>query len=211
VILDLFCCQGGASAGYAAAGFDVVGVDVSDQPRYPYDFHRADALTFLRQFGTAQSIQGIHASPPCQGHSRTWKLWGRDWPDLIAPTRKLLRQTGIPYIIENVEGAPLHSPFTLCGSMFGLRTYRHRLFELGGGFTARVPQHPSHTAPMAKMGRAPLDGEMIHAVGNFSGVELVRRDWAVPWMNRDGIREAIPPVYTEWLGVQLLGWLENNL
>lgn len=198
-LLDLYCCQGGASKGYAAAGFDVVGVDIDPQPRYPFEFFQRDALS-----AGAAGFDAIHASPPCQAHSKAQRIQGRRHPDLIAATRAMLQASGLPYVIENVEGAPLHDPVTLCGAMFGLRTYRHRLFESGGGFNLPHLLHPRHLAPAAKMGRPPRDGEFIHAVGNFSGVALVRRDWGVPWMSRDGIREAIPPAYAEWVGRQLL-------
>ena len=96
---------------------------------------------------------------------------GREHPDLIDPTREALQATGRPYIIENVGGAlpKLRDPVMLCGAMFGLRTYRHRHFEAGGGFSFQAPEHPEHTARQAKMGRAPQPGEFIHAVGHFSG------------------------------------------
>lgn len=211
-ILDLFCCQGGAAAGYAAAGFDVVGVDLDDQPRYPYEFYRADALAFLadNRDWIRRTFAAVHASPPCQGYSNTQRIQGNAHPDLVDRVRELLDWVGLPWVIENVEGAPLRDPITLCGARFGLRTYRHRLFETGGELTLTAPAHPEHTAPLRKMGRPPRDGDMIHAVGNFSGVSLVRDDWCVPWMNRDGIREAIPPAYTEWVGARLLAHLSAS-
>lgn len=214
-ILDLFCGQGGAAAGYADAGFEVFGVDIEDQPRYPYAFEQGDALAVLDEMvqrGGDLALYGrfdaVHASPPCQLYSNAQRIQDREHPDLIAPVRDLLQRIGLPYVIENVEGAPLVDPVTLCGAMFGLkRTYRDRLFETGNGFTLAQPEHPEHAAPMRKMGRRPRDGEIIHAVGNFSGVQLVREDWGVPWMNRDGIREAIPPAYTRYVGEQLAAHL----
>ncbi len=205
-LLDLFCCQGGASAGYAAAGFEVEGVDSAPQPRYPHAFHQADAVLFVmfHKSWILSTFRAVHASPPCQRHSLAQRIQGREHPELISPTREVLDDLGLPYVIENVEGAPLKSPVVLCGAMFGLRTYRHRLFETGGGFTIDPPVHLEHAAPLRKMGRAPRPGDMVHAVGNFSGVGLVRDDWGVPWMNRDGIREAIPPAYTAHIGAQLM-------
>lgn len=202
-LLDLFCCQGGASAGYVAAGFDVVGVDIAPQPRYPYRFIRADALEYLAANGRFFDV--IHASPPCQAFTRAQRLQGNDHPDLIAPVRELIEETYRPYVIENVEGAPLHSPTLLCGSMFGLRTYRHRLFESDVELAA--PSHPEHVRKNAKMGRQVGDEENMHVVGNFSGVALARAVMGMPWASRDGLREAIPPVYTKWVGRQLLGAL----
>jgi DNA (cytosine-5)-methyltransferase 1 len=199
-LLDLFCCQGGASAGYVAAGFDVVGVDINPQPRYPFEFVQADALTYLAEHGHEFDV--IHASPPCQAFTNAQRIRGNAHPDLIEPTRALLRQLGKPYVIENVEGAPLHAPVTLCGHSFGLETYRHRLFE--SNVSLQQPIHIPHVVPTTKMGRAPVAGEYMHVVGNFSGVERARGIMDMPWANRDGLREAIPPVYTEFIGVQLI-------
>lgn len=205
-ILDLFCCQGGASAGYAAAGFEVVGVDINDQTRYPYTFHRGDALTFVQDHG--HEFDAIHASPPCQAHTKAQRIRGNAHEDLIERTRELLDQTGLPYIIENVVGAPLREDLMLCGSMFRMRTYRHRVFEISG-FTAPAPPHPEHVAPVTKMGRPPVDGENMHIVGNFSGIPLARSIMEMPWANRDGLREAIPPAYTAWIGTYLRRSLEG--
>ncbi len=202
-LLDLFCCQGGASAGYAAAGFRVVGFDIDPQPRYPFEFHQGDALA-LDPAWIAENFDAAVASPPCQAHTLAWKLNKRDHPRLIEPTRGLLRATGLPYVIENVEAArdELVSPVMLCGSMFGLQTYRHRLFETS--FELRVPEHAPHRARTAKMGRPAADDEYMHIVGNFSGVERARGIMGMPWANRDGLREAIPPAYTDYIGGQLL-------
>lgn len=188
----------------------MTGVDLSPQPRYCGDFFRQeDAVEFVRQ--RIQQIrvdfEFVHASPPCQHDSKAQRIMGREHPDLIAPTRRALELTGLPFVIENVgDAAPkLRNPVELCGWMFGLgRTYRHRYFEPGGGFSLVPPPHPEHTAVQAKLGRRPREGEVIQAIGNFSGSPLVRAEWGVPWMNRDGIREAIPPAYTQWIGEQFL-------
>lgn len=200
-LLDLYCCQGGASMGYRDAGFEVVGVDIDPQPRYPFEFHQADAVEFVREHG--HEFDAIHASPPCQAHTRAQKIMKRNHPDLIEPTRQALITTGRPYVIENVPGAPLLDPIELCGAMFGLATYRHRGFEVGG-FTLAAPEHPAHTARTTKMGRPARDDEYMHIVGNFSGVERARGVMAMPWANRDGLREAIPPAYTEHIGRAML-------
>lgn len=199
-LLDLFCCQGGASAGYVAAGFEVTGVDIDPQPRYPYKFWQRDALTFLERYG--RLFDAVHASPPCQAFTNAQKIQGNTHPDLLTPARELLLDLGKPFIIENVPGAPLRDPVELCGSMFGLETYRHRLFESNVDLTA--PAHPKHIARTTKMGRAPVPGEYMHVVGNFSGVAKARDVMEMPWATRDGLREAIPPAYTEYLGRQLL-------
>jgi len=206
-LLDLFCRQGGTSAGYRDAGFDVVGVDIEPQPRYPFEFHQADALEFL----TAHwgEFDAFGASPPCQRYSLTQRIQGREHPDLIGPVRDLLEKTGRPFVIENVEDArgELRDPILLCGAMFGLETYRHRLFETGGGFRAETPAHPAHTARNAKMGRSVGEGEFMHIVGNFSDVPRARQIMGMPWASREGLREAVPPVYTEHIGRQLMAHL----
>ncbi|MCX4422632.1 SAM-dependent methyltransferase [Streptomyces mirabilis] len=202
-VLDLFCCQGGAGKGYADAGFDVTGVDLAPQPRYPYRFVQADAIGFVREHGAGFDF--IHASPPCQFDSDCQRLRGNDHPDLIGPTRDALEATGRPFVIENVRGAlpKLRTPVLMCGGMFGLATYRHRYFETGGGFALVQPRHPRHAAPQAKMGRPVPPGHYGQFIGNFSGVALARQVMGVPWMNRDGIRECIPPAYTAWIGTAL--------
>ncbi|MFJ9324473.1 class I SAM-dependent methyltransferase [Streptomyces globisporus] len=203
-VLDLFCCQGGAAMGYHRAGFDVTGIDLAPQPRYPFRFIQADAIDYVREHGA--EFDFIQASPPCQRYSRTQKIQHRDHPDLIAPTRTALEATGRPWVIENVEEAhrELRDPVTLCAAAFGMRTYRHRLFETGGTFTFTPPRHPAHWAPLTKMGRPRAAGHFAHYVGNFSGVAEARTDMGVPWMNRDGIRECIPPAYTHHIATALL-------
>ncbi|MGW2471853.1 SAM-dependent methyltransferase [Streptomyces sp. NPDC001665] len=199
-LLDLFCCQGGAGKGYADAGFEVTGVDKDPQPRYPFKFVEGDAIAFVRKHGA--EFDFIHASPPCQFDSDCQRIQGNTHPDLIGPTRDALNATGRPWVIENVRGAipKLHDPVMLCGPMFRMAAYRHRYFETGGGFTLPQPHHPAHTVPQAKMGRPIPPGHYGQFVGNFSGVQHARDVMGVPWMNRDGIRECIPPAYTHWIG-----------
>ena len=131
-LLDLFCGAGGCSVGYERAGFEVVGVDIAPQPRYPFKFHQADALTF-----PLDGFDAIHASPPCQAHTTMRSMWNaRQHEALISPIRERLIGTGLPYVIENVGGArsEMHSPFVICGASLGLSgathdLARHRLFE----------------------------------------------------------------------------------
>lgn len=213
-ILDLYCCEGGAAKGYADAGWEVVGVDIEPQPRYPFEFHWSDARDALHPWSAIWRLDrfdAIHASPPCQKFSKAQRIQGREHPDLIAPTRELLEATGLPYVIENVEDArdKLRDPVTLCGTMFGLAQYRHRLFETN--WPLDPPLHGEHYLKQAKMGRAPADDEIIQAVGNFSGVARARRDLGVPWMSRDGIRECIPPAFTTFIGERLLAHIESEV
>ena len=205
-LLDLFCCQGGASAGYVLAGFEVVGVDIDPQPRYPFTFVQGDALAYLDEHGG--EFDAVHASPPCQGYSNAQRIQGHEHPMLIEAVRERLDMLGKPYVIENVPGAPLKAPAELCGGMFGLRTYRHRLFESNAGLVA--PEHVQHLVGQVKMGRPLREGDYYQAVGNFSNVPYVRADMGVPWMSRDGIRESIPPVYAHYVGGFLLEALEDG-
>ncbi|MFJ8157721.1 class I SAM-dependent methyltransferase [Streptomyces sp. NPDC094468] len=202
-VLDLYCCQGGAGKGYTDAGCTVTGIDKDPQPRYPYTFVQADAIDYVREHGAEYDF--IHASPPCQHDSDCQRIQGNNHPDLIAPTRAALEATGRPWVIENVGGAlpKLRDPVMLCGQMFHLANYRHRYFETGGGFTLSQPRHPAHLTPQAKMGRPVPPGHYGQFVGNFSGVDHARHVLGVPWMNRDGIRECIPPAYTAWIGARV--------
>ncbi|MFJ8589538.1 SAM-dependent methyltransferase [Streptomyces sp. NPDC093595] len=186
--------------GLYLAGFDVTGVDLSPQPRYPFPFIQGDAIEYIRAHGHEYDL--IAGSPPCQRYSATQRIRGREHPDLIGPTRKAMQSTGRPWVIENVEDArpELRDPVTLCGAMFGLHTYRHRLFE--ASFPLAVPPHPRHLYPTVKMGRPLREGDWYHAVGNFSNVPYVRADMGVTWMSRDGVRECIPPAYTRFIGTQ---------
>lgn len=207
-VLDLFCCQGGATHGYRLAGMGPsYGVDTAQQPRYVGEsFQRGDAIEFVRRNleWIRRTFALVHASPPCQHDSDCQRIQGREHPDLIGPTRDALDDLGLPYVIENVGGAAakLKNPVELCGAMFGLRTYRHRYFETSFPLTA--PEHPAHLHQTVKMGRPLREGDWYHAVGNFSNVPYVREDMGMQWMSRDGIREAIPPAYTQWVGERFL-------
>ena len=190
-LLDLFCSEGGASVGYARAGFDVVGVDIAPQPRYPFEFHQADALTFLAEH--AHEFDAFAASPPCPHYANVtrWRGDQSNHPDLIPPTRDLLRSTGRPWVIENVMGAPMTVHFMLCGSMFGLPVRRHRQFEVGGWSPDLVL-----TPPCAhRRDDIPFMHKNERAFADALGCE---------WMSARGGRQAIPPAFTEFIGCQLL-------
>jgi DNA (cytosine-5)-methyltransferase 1 len=222
-ILDLFCGAGGAAMGYHRAGFEVVGVDIRPQPNYPFAFKEYDALEFLCELLMTDPESGypdweawalgdfdaIHASPPCQAYTQARRLQGNEHPDLIAETRQLFIATGLPYVIENVPGSPLIDPAELCGAAFGLRTYRHRLFETNFPFEA--PLHHSHIRKQTKMGRPPVDGEFMQVVGNFSDVEAGRWAMGIDWMTRNELSEAIPPAYTAYVGTQLRAHLGQTM
>lgn len=205
LLLDLFCGAGGASVGYHRAGFDVVGVDIAPQPNYPFYFVQADALTWLKN---AAPFAAIHASPPCQAFTRARKLQGNEHPDLLNAVREILADTGKPYVIENVPGAPLINPTLLCGMMFGLNVYRHRLFE--SSVPLPLIMHPPHHKPHVKMGRPVKAGDIIQVIGNFSGVEYAQKAMGINWMGQKELAQSIPPAYAEWIGKQIIGFCEER-
>jgi DNA (cytosine-5)-methyltransferase 1 len=200
-LLDLCCCAGGAAVGYARAGFEVVGVDLEPQPDYPYEFIRADALTF-----PLDGFDAYHASPTCKGFSVAANFHHSQdrHPNLIPAIRVRLAATGKPYIIENVAGAPLIKCLMLCGVMFGLNVVRHRYFE--SNVSLRQPKHPKHTRRTGKPGAIPAPDEYWCVGGHFGHKQEAAAAMGIDWMTRrDDIGQAIPPSYTEYLGRQLLG------
>lgn len=208
-LLDLFCCAGGAGMGYHKAGFEVVGVDNKPQPHYPFEFHQADALEYLQDHW--QEFDAIHASPPCQAYSRAsmqWRKSGKEYPDLVKPTRDLLIKTGLPYVMENVPGAPLINPILLTGAFFGLKVRRNRLFESNINLPFQLTQPNAKTN--FKMGRPVKDGEEITPVGHFSNVAYARQQMQIDWMTQQELTQAIPPAYTEWIGKYLMEYLNNE-
>lgn len=222
-LLDLFCGAGGAAVGYHRAGFDIVGCDNQPQPHYPFEYHHADVFEFLSGWGldyVRDDFDAVHASPPCQAYSRGNNMWrGRlpadRHPDLAGATRARLAATGLPYVIENVEGAPLTNYVTLCGDTFGLGVKRHRLFETS--FMVWNPpvcraNHPDFVVSVFggdALSRTPPGG-WTQGNGNFMqrrahvAHELAAKAMGIDWMTRDELSQAIPPAYTEWIGAQLL-------
>jgi DNA (cytosine-5)-methyltransferase 1 len=203
-ILDLFCGEGGAGFGYHLAGFDVVGVDCKPSSRYPFDIVSGDALLVLKS--RHQEFDAFHASPPCQHYSCARTLKGNSHPDLVAPVREALQATGKPWVIENVVGAPLRNATLLCGLMFGLNLYRHRLFE--SSVILDFLLHPPHHAPVQRLGHPLRQGEIMQIVGHVNGVPQARIEMECPWMSQWGLSQAIPPRYTKWVGEQLISALD---
>lgn len=208
-LLDLFCGAGGAGMGYHRAGFDVTGVDIKPQPRYPFAFIQAGALEYVREHGHEYEV--IHASPPCQVYSATAPLSNGNHPDLVADTRAALLATGRPYIIENVPGAPLENPLMLCGTMFGLRVIRHRLFEIHPE-PIWFPPSPCRHEGKATGGVTTRGVTKFFATGHayitVAGNSYLMADgraaMGIDWMTRTGLSQAIPPAYTEWIGKQIM-------
>lgn len=222
-LLDLFCLAGGATRGYQMAGFHVTGVDIVASPNYCGDeFHQADALTF-----PLDGFDAIHASPPCQGYSRMRHLpWlkDREYPLLIDPVRERLQEWGGPWVIENVEDAPLQRAaglfgvhgVLLCGTMFGLGVYRHRPFE--SSVILPQPAHPRHQAVIQRWrmldGRADVRRgitawqENGGVGGHMANIDRVRQAMGIDWMTGSELSQAIPPAYTAFIGEQLRAVVE---
>jgi DNA (cytosine-5)-methyltransferase 1 len=211
-LLDLFCGAGGASMGLYRAGFDVTGVDIKPQPHYPFPFIQADALIY-----SLEGYDAYWASPPCQDYAVTRSIPHRDssqYPRLIEPVRERLLATGKPFIIENPPPAPLANPIMLCGSMFGLRTRRHRLFECHPPLYW-LPYAHNHSGRV----KAPGNGKSLNiytgdkdtgnvtVAGHLFSLKAGSQALGIDWMTRDELAEAIPPAYSEYLGKQLIGLL----
>lgn len=203
-LLDLCCGAGGVAEGYARAGFEVVGVDIEPQPNFPFEFQRADAMTF-----PLEGFDVVHASVPCQlftPYRRKGHGVGDGYPDLIAPMRERLAASGLPYVIENVEGAPLElsRSIRLCGSTFGLDVRRHRLFESNVPLVAPHCEHAWQTPRFpAATNRAPNSRHTVEVGVWRIPLEIQQRAMGIDWMGLEDLSEAIPPAYTEWVGIQL--------
>lgn len=205
-LLDLFCKAGGATKGYKDAGFYVVGVDIEAQPHYIGDeFVQSDALEYLAAHG--HEYDAIHASPPCQRFSRsTPKKYRDNHPDLIGPTRDLLKKIGKPYVIENVPDARhlLINPIYLCGTAFGRNIERHRYFEIEGPEILMVPQCQHIGYPVL------ITGTTRRKSGRFEyTAPQCREASGLYWMTRKEMDEAILPDYTRWIGQHLMAYLNR--
>jgi len=230
-ILDLFCGAGGAARGYQLAGFHVTGVDIKPQPRYAGDdFIQADALDYLDEaldrFYPFNLYDAIHASPPCQRFSTATKRNGTELehPDLIGPLRRMLRALDeelVPYVIENVLGAPIRRDYVLCGTAFGLETdgyrlKRHRAFEVSWpDFGEIVCRCKGDTRPVMDVtGGGPTRKQREDGAGGrpYKGTaDQARRIMRIDWMTKAELNEAIPPAYTNFIGHQLLAHVRPSV
>jgi len=225
--LDLFCCAGGAGMGLHRAGFEVVGVDIRPQPRYPFEFRQADALTF-----PLDGFDFIWASPPCQAHTAMKTMHNaKEHIDLIPQTREKLKKSGLPYCIENVVGAPLIDPFMLCGTMFGLGVedadlQRHRIFETSFGF-ALLPEcnhgaratigvygwhdrnRKRRTIGIYGEGARDSRRKFDKGVPDFTA-DQGREAMGIDWMTLAELSQAIPPAYSEFIGRAAIDHIESR-
>lgn len=211
-LLDLFCGAGGAAMGYWRAGFDVVGVDIEHQKNYPFEFHRADALEF-----PLEGFDAIHASPPCQAFSDLRHMHNAlEHVDLLTPTRIRLKDYGLPYVIENVEGAPMRDHVTLCASSMRLgladgsaELRRHRHFETSFPVMVMPCAHGWAGRVIGVYGGHGRDRRRTKSTQNFT-VEQRREAMGISWMTGGELSQAIPPAYTEFIGRYLMESLERR-
>lgn len=209
-LLDLYCGAGGASMGYKQAGFtEITGVDLYDQKNYPFDFIQTDAIEYLIKHG--HNYDFIHASPPCKGYTVLRFVNNNEYEKLIEPTRDALVKCKRPYVIENVVGAPLNNPITLCGTMFNLRVIRHRLFECSFNIEVNlecnhVGRASSNNSKTRKVyGKPTLENyEYLTVSGHDFRVSEGRVAMDINWMTRDELSQAIPPAYTKYIGSYFL-------
>lgn len=219
LLLDLFCGAGGASMGYHRAGFEVIGVDINPMSRYPFEFIKADALGVLKRIVGKPGVRrfaAIHASPPCQGYSAltTGTNAGRTAkPRMISVVREALDATGLPYVIENVQGSDVRRDLTLCGEMFSLGVIRHRYFESNIPLTQ--PRHIKHRGRVQGWRHGTYyDGPYFAVYGDGGGKGTVA-EWqtamGINWTaDRHELAEAIPPAYTEHIGTQLIEHIRSE-
>lgn len=219
-LLDLFCGAGGAAMGYANAGFEVFGIDIEPQKHYPFPFSQQDALEVDLDW-IRENFDAVHASPPCQKWSSLSAKNGREYPDYIGPIREKLLATDLPFVIENVQQAPLRKDLKLCGSMFGLGSgdfylMRHRIFEIEK-FVCLQPEckHKVGKA-IGVYGHGRWDnnktsfGEKKRRGGYQGTIEEKREAMDIYWMNRNELSQAIPPKYTEFIGGFLWNFLATD-
>ena len=212
-LLDLFCGVGGASVGYARAGFEVHGVDLKHGKRYPFTYLRADVLDVLQDQEFIDQFDVIHASPPCQTHSITQHLRNAQGKstskiDLIPQTRAALIASGKPYIIENVVGSPLINPIQICGSSFGLKVRRHRLFESNMPLKGSICNHKEQGRPIGVYGS--LNDQIPNGGRTAETIDQARQAMGMDWAIWTELVEAIPPAYTEYIGKQIM-WYKSHL
>lgn len=220
ILFDLFCGAGGAGQGYIDMGFDVVGIDIEDHPNYPGEFHVADAMEVLTELVNTGEWCGIrpdaiHASPPCQGYARGGLREKSKFPRLIPDVREALISIGVPYVIENVDGAmrEMIDPHLVCGSWFALQVRRHRLFETSFALPNIPCRHKEQGTPIGVYGQHPDTKQFLRPNGKSRGLRASSLEegqvaMGIDWMDWKDLTEAIPPAYTRFVGHYLMRKVE---
>jgi DNA (cytosine-5)-methyltransferase 1 len=208
-LLDLFGGCGGAARGYMRAGFDVTSIDIRRAEHWG-DLRVMDWEAALDEFDLS-CFAAIHASPPCQGYTAMNHTAKDEYPLLIPQVRERLKATGLPYVIENVAGAPIRRDLMLCGEQFGLRVLKHRYFELGR-WSSPYLRHERHRGRVSGWRHKEwIDGPyfQVHGDGGSRGtVEQWQHAMGITWTrSRHELSEAIPPAYTEWIGGHLMSFV----
>lgn len=214
-LLDGFSGAGGCSMGYYLAAkelgidIEITGVDINPQKNYPFKFIQADIFDIdLSEFNF------IHMSPPCQAYSVLSGLTTQDYPMLIPAVRNMLIASGKDYVIENVYGALDHmiNPIMLCGTLFNLKVFRHRLFECN--FHVTQPEHKSHKEldnyTLCKQGKMPNEGDYMTVTGNFAGIKYASKAMGIDWMLGKELSQAIPPAYTKYIMQEYIRYLSTS-
>jgi len=208
VLLDLFACSGIGGDGYKSAGFDIISVDIEDQPNNPHNFNRMDWLEGLKKFADIADV--IHASPPCQGYSRTKSLHSIKYETLVDVVRAELQRIGKPYVMENVQGAPLMNAIWLDGIMFGLKVVRKRLFESNVLLFMPGKGHKKGSVGAKNCTRKDFNGYYIvggHQMGTLEEWKMAMGVLPGRNVTREELAESIPPAYTEYIGRQLMNFI----
>lgn len=220
-LLDLFCGAGGAAMGYHRAGFDVVGVDINPQPRYPFDFIQADAMQALSSPTLLTGFDVVHASPPCKSENPLRHLHDVEHPDLLTPTLQRLADVSVPWVIENVGGTEkLPGSTVLCGASFGLQATcrdgivrplrRHRRFA-SNRFLMSTPCACSGREVVGVYGHGGSGTAKPHERRGYQAIHAEgRKAMGIDWMTQDELAQAIPPAYTQFIGEQLVDHLERG-
>lgn len=199
--IDLFCGGGGASRGIADAGYTMLGVDIDEQPSYPFAFHCTNVLDV--PIDVLRGFDLIWASPPCQSFTayrrRDPSKVGSSALNLIPQTRAMLRAAGVPYIIENVPGAPLENPVMLCGSMFGLDVRRHRMFECSFPVDQKACHHELHAGSYPQATNRSNRRKTVEVGVYRIPLDTQQRAMGIDWMSLKQLSQAIPPVYAHHL------------
>lgn len=205
-VLDLFCCAGGAAVGLRQAGASsILGVDIDEQPDYPFDFVQLDVLSVKPE--AMRNFDFIWASPPCQAYTWAAKRWDKERVDLVDATRQLLLAAGVPFVIENVPAAPIRRDLLLCGEMFGLGVIRHRAFECHG-FMPVQPEHPKHRGKVR-------DGAYVTVAGHGADGRADLASWqkamGINWLkDKKRIAQAVPPAYSRYILAEFMRLSEGR-